>query len=192
MLQNEFHWWMFIFRHIIKSIRNTNIPTGYCQSSITISECHSFTFSFRVRTIPAMTSILDTWQWSIPILDTEYYYFSSEAPWSSSLAVVTPSVTGSGSAQRLVMCIVGNTSSSALSTSLRQQQRERRAGSNSHSKASRRFEQTIRRHSIVSSLLSCRYVDCATDYSVDVASRSCQLVRTSTRESTSNSFTRIQ
>jgi len=102
MLQNEFHWWMFIFRHIIKSIRNTNIPTGYCQSSITISECHSFTFSFRVRTIPAMTSILDTWQWSIPILDTEYYYFSSEAPWSSSLAVVAPSVTGSGSAQRLV------------------------------------------------------------------------------------------
>jgi len=43
-----------------------------------------------VRTIPAITSILDT----------EYYYFSSEAPWSSSLAVVAPSVTGSGSAQR--------------------------------------------------------------------------------------------
>ena len=44
----------------------------------------------RVRTIPAIMSILDT----------EYYYFSSEAPWSSSLAVVAPSVTGSGSAQR--------------------------------------------------------------------------------------------
>jgi len=41
----------------------------------------------RVRTIPAITSILDT----------EYYYYSSEAP---SLAVVAPSVTGSGSAQR--------------------------------------------------------------------------------------------
>ena len=44
----------------------------------------------RVRTIPAITSILDI----------EYYYFSSEALWSSSLAVVAPSVTGSGSAQR--------------------------------------------------------------------------------------------
>ena len=44
----------------------------------------------RVRMIPAITSILDT----------EYYYFSSEAPWSSSLAVVAPSATGSGSAQR--------------------------------------------------------------------------------------------
>ena len=57
-----------------------------------------------------------------------------------------------------------------------------------HAKAGRRFEQTIRRHSIVSSLLSCRYVDCATDYSADVASLSCQLVRTSMWESIANSF----
>ena len=42
----------------------------------------------RVRMIPAITLILDT----------KYYYFSSEAPWLSSLAVVAPSVTGYGSA----------------------------------------------------------------------------------------------
>jgi len=45
---------------------------------------------------------------------------------------------------------------------------------------------------IVSSLLSRRYVDCAPDYSVELLHEAATLVLTSMRESTSNSFTRIQ
>jgi len=68
-------------------------PNSVSQVTMTAQNAALFYVYFvhsTVRTIPAITSILDT----------EYYYFSSEASWSSSLAVVAPSVTGSGSAQR--------------------------------------------------------------------------------------------